>query len=68
MPMATFGKKNSSSCCPGPGIMSRDNGRKKDASFEDHDRDLRTWGTIRSKLILLTTFCYGNISVLFITS
>ena len=62
-----WGKK-SSSCWPGPGIMSRDNGRKTDASFEDYDRDLRAWGTIPSKLNLLKTFCYGKTFVLFITS
>ena len=36
---------------------------KKDALFVDHHR-----GTIRSKLILLTTFCYEKTFVLFITS
>ena len=39
---------------------------KKDALFEGHDRELRTWGMIRSKLIFLITFCYEKTFVLFI--
>ena len=47
--------KKSGSCWPGPGIMSQDNGglcKKKDALFEDHDREVRTWGTIVDNILL----------------
>ena len=45
----TFGNirgKKSGSCWSGPGIMSRDKEAyvKKDALFEDHDRELRIGG------------------------